>query len=312
MYIRRRSQLLRENFSKDSEIPLQYLKIRSQLLQQRYGSIGEQSSTNLSSRSRSTSIQSCSMSKLSEHDMKLNLSNSSLQLTAKEESGRTQIISKTRKTISENYAFVGVHHIFDQHSAAISMLKFANNDRSKLCCASLDGVISICEVTGATGAPPKVVALLKGHEKGVTAIDWSVSNDLIVSCSLDATIRLWGVQNTSLDPSTNELDRSKTNCLRIVTDQMRAATLCCAFLPANNNLVVAGNSHGLLQVLNVSTGIYPRGGAAKIGGKVRHSLMKLEIHNELNNCLFFFLTNTAVENKNEVCFQLVRISRYCH
>lgn len=268
MYIRRRSQLLRENASKESEVQVQYLKIRSQLLQRRYGSIGEQSGASLNSRSRSTSIRSCSISRLSEYDLRINPNNSVLQSPSTDGTSGAQFVGKTRKSIADNYAFVGVHHIFDQHSDAVSMLKFANNDRSKLCCASLDGVISICEVTGATGTPPKVVALLKGHQKGVTAIDWSVSNDLIVSCSLDATIKLWGVQSTSLTSGTSQHDRSKTTCLRTVEDQLRAAILCCAFLPANNNLVVAGNSHGLLQVLNVSTGIYPRGGTAKIGGKV--------------------------------------------
>jgi hypothetical protein len=45
------------------------------------------------------------------------------------------------------------------------MLKFANNDRSRLCCASLDGTVSICNVTA---DPPYVEAVLKGHKKGVT------------------------------------------------------------------------------------------------------------------------------------------------
>ncbi|XP_020709859.2 WD repeat-containing protein 13-like [Athalia rosae] len=268
LYIRRRSQLLREKFAKESDVQIQYLKIRSQLLQRRYGNIGEPSGASLSSRSRSASIRSCSISRLSENDLKVNFNSPGLQSPFSEGSSRLQGMSQSKKSIAENYAFVGVHHIFDQHSAAISMLKFANNDRSKLCCSSLDGVISICEVTGTTGTPPKVVALLKGHEKGVTAIDWSVSNDLIVSSSLDATIRLWGVQSTSLHSGAGDPDRSKTYCLRTVKDQLHAAILCCAFLPANNNLVVAGNSHGLLQVLNVSTGIYPRGGSAKIGGKI--------------------------------------------
>ncbi|XP_046611005.1 WD repeat-containing protein 13-like isoform X1 [Neodiprion virginianus] len=268
LYIRRRCQLLRENFPKESEIHMNYLKIRSQLLQRRYGNIAEQSCTSASSRSRSTSIRSCSISRLSEQEFKMNASNSGFQSPLMNEMGRKQTAFQARRSIAENYAFVGVHHIFDQHSAAVSMLKFANNDRSKLCCASLDGIISICEVTGVTGTPPKVVALLKGHQKGVTAIDWSVSNDLVVSCSLDASVRLWSVQYTSLDPGTFESDPLKATCLRVVKDQLCAAILCCAFLPANNNLVITGNSHGLLQVLNVSTGIYPREGTAKIGGKI--------------------------------------------
>jgi len=45
------------------------------------------------------------------------------------------------------------------------MLKFANNDRSRLCCASFDGTVSICNVTA---NPPHVEVVLKGHKKGVT------------------------------------------------------------------------------------------------------------------------------------------------
>lgn len=153
-----------------------------------------------------------------------------------------------------NEGIAGVHHVFDQHTDAISMLKFANNEKSKFCCASFDGTISICE---ALGKPPKVVALLRGHGKAVTAIDWSISNDLLVSCSLDTTIRLWKVQ-----PDT------KPDCLRVVLDQLRAECLCCVFVPTNNNLVISGNSQGLLQVLNVSTGKFIKGGSSKINGKV--------------------------------------------
>ncbi|XP_063229525.1 WD repeat-containing protein 13-like isoform X2 [Bacillus rossius redtenbacheri] len=155
-------------------------------------------------------------------------------------------------TIAENYAFVGVHHIFDQHTAAVTMVKFANNDRSRLCCASFDGSVSICNVTA---SPPCVEVVFRGHERGVTACDWSISNDLVVSCSLDGTIRLWHV--------------ASEKCLRVVNDQVvGAAILSCVFQPANNNMVIAGNSYGMVEVLNVSAGIYPRGGTSKLGGKI--------------------------------------------
>ncbi|XP_015588995.1 WD repeat-containing protein 13-like [Cephus cinctus] len=224
LYIRRRSQLLREKYSKNPEVRARYLKLRSELLRRRYGGATDQSIFG----SRTTI----------------------------DEGSDLGIRSRTiaRRSIAENFAFAGVHHIFDQHTAAVPMIKFANNDRSRLCCASLDGTISICE---ATTTPPKVMVLMKGHRMGVTAIDWSISNDLIVSSSLDATVRLWGVHSDA-DPV----------CLRVVNDQLRSEVLCCAFVPANNNLIIAGNSQGLLQVLNVSTGIYPRGGTSKIGGKI--------------------------------------------
>lgn len=225
LYIRRRNQLLREKFSRDPEIGAQYLKLRSELLRRRYGEHQEQNSTG------------------------------NVVVNEELSERRTKHHTIQRKSTAENFAFAGVHNVFDQHKAAVTMLKFANNDRSKLCCASLDGTLSICEVIS---TPPKVIALLEGHRNGVTAFDWSNSNDLIVSSSLDATIRLWKI-STDTEPS----------CLRMVNDQQRAEVLCCSFIPANNNLIVAGNSQGLIQVLNVSTGIYTRGGSCKISGKVR-------------------------------------------
>ncbi|EFN83867.1 WD repeat-containing protein 13 isoform X2 [Harpegnathos saltator] len=224
LYIRRRNQLLREKFSRDLEIVTQYLKLRSKLLCRRYGDCQEQNSIG------SHTINEESLEKKMKHH------------------------TIQRKSTAENFAFAGVHHVFDQHKTAVSMLKFANNDRSKLCCASLDGTLSICEVIS---TPPKVIALLEGHHNGVTALDWSICNDLIVSSSLDATIRLWRVC-VDMEPS----------CLRVVNDQQRAEVLCCSFIPANNNLIIAGNSQGLIQILNVSTGIYTRGGSCKIGGKI--------------------------------------------
>lgn len=124
-------------------------------------------------------------------------------------------------SISDNYAFVGVHHIFDQHTASVTMIKFANNDRSRLCCASKDGTASICNVTN---VPPSADIILKEHKNEITSCDWSISNDLIVTCSLDCTIRLW--------------NSFSGKCLRVVQDQMNAEVLSCIFQPANNNMVI--------------------------------------------------------------------------
>ncbi|XP_060832438.1 WD repeat-containing protein 13-like [Bombus pascuorum] len=225
LYIRRRNQLLKEKFSKDPKIRENYIKLRAKLLFLRYGENLEQ--------------------------------NSFSSYTTEEEKSeiKTKLYNIQRKSIAESFAFDGMHHVFDQHNAPVMMLKFANNDRSKLCCASLDGLLSICD---AISTPPKVIALLEGHKKGVTALDWSISNDLIVSSSLDGTIRLWNVLNPENNPT----------CLRVVNDQQRAEVLCCGFIPINNNLIVAGNSQGLVQILNISTGIYTRNGSCKIGGKI--------------------------------------------
>lgn len=101
------------------------------------------------------------------------------------------------------------------------MVKFANNDRSKICCSSLDFTLSICDVIS---EPPSILSILRGHLKAVTGFDWSANNDLIVSTSLDGTCRVWKVSSYS--------------CLRIIQDVNNAKLLCCLFQPINNNLFV--------------------------------------------------------------------------
>lgn len=88
--------------------------------------------------------------------------------------------------------------------------------------------------------------------------DWSSSNDLLVTSSSDGTVRLWDVSSFS-----------SAKCLRTVLDPENAEVLCCAFVPANSNMVVAGNGQGSILVLNISTGIYPGPrNSGKIGGRV--------------------------------------------
>lgn len=45
------------------------------------------------------------------------------------------------------------------------MIKFANNDRSRLGCASFDGTLSVCNVTS---IPPVVECIFRGHSNSVT------------------------------------------------------------------------------------------------------------------------------------------------
>ncbi|XP_054271670.1 WD repeat-containing protein 13-like [Macrosteles quadrilineatus] len=253
LYIRRRNQLLRE-YSKgeDTNLRRQYLKIRCQILQQRYGLGYDQASMQSRSMSARSSSRVSESPEYTGWDPPTHRSSTEvdhgLVPTRQAEASRAIVGGNT---IAENYAFVGVHHIFDQHTAAVTMTKFAYNDRSRLCCASNDGSVSICNVTT---SPPSVDCVLTGHKKAVTACDWSVANDLVVSCSLDGTLCLWDVTSHS--------------CLRCVRDQAGVELLSCAFQPANNNMVIVGNGRGMVQVLNVSTGIYPRGGSSKMGGKV--------------------------------------------
>ncbi|PIK56477.1 putative WD repeat-containing protein 13, partial [Apostichopus japonicus] len=130
-------------------------------------------------------------------------------------------------------------------------VKFANDDKSRVACCSLDGTLSVCQVLP---SPATVICILKGHSDGVTDFCWSLSNDLLLSSSMDGTIRLWVV--------------SSGKCARIMEDPNKAPVLCCTFQPINNNLVISGNSRGHAQVINVSTGKRVRGGVGKMPGSI--------------------------------------------
>ena len=104
---------------------------------------------------------------------------------------------------------------------AVPRVRFANDDRHRLACCSLDGSISLCQLVP---APPTVLRVLRGHTRGVSDFAWSLSNDILVSTSLDATMRIWASEDGC--------------CIREIPDPDGAELLCCTFQPVNNNLTV--------------------------------------------------------------------------
>lgn len=152
-----------------------------------------------------------------------------------------QVSNETLKESFEDSSssdFCGMHHVFDQHKAAVTGVRFAHNDKSLLACSSLDGTLSICQITP---PPATVLYILRGHTAGVHDFQWSISNDMLVSCSTDCTMRLW--------------ESSSGHCLRIIEDPSASPVLACSFQPLNNNMLIAGNEKGYIHVSNVSTGI---------------------------------------------------------
>lgn len=104
---------------------------------------------------------------------------------------------------------------------AVPRLQFANDDKHLLACCSLDGSLSIMTLSS---SPPCVKVTLKGHGGPVTDFAWSLSNDIIVSTSLDGTLRIWNTEDG--------------RCIREVRDPESSELLCCTFQPMNNNLTV--------------------------------------------------------------------------
>lgn len=78
-------------------------------------------------------------------------------------------------------------------------------------------------------SPPTVKVTLKGHAGPVTDFAWSLSNDIIVSTSLDGTLRIWNTEDG--------------RCIREVRDPESSELLCCTFQPMNNNLTVVSRRY---------------------------------------------------------------------
>uniref|UniRef100_A0A8C4LLE8 WD repeat domain 13 n=1 Tax=Equus asinus asinus TaxID=83772 RepID=A0A8C4LLE8_EQUAS len=278
-YIRRRSQLLRENAKAGHPPALrrQYLRLRGQLLGQRYGPLSEPGSARAYSNSivRSSRTTLDRMEDFEDDPRALgarghrrSVSRGSYQLQAQmnravyEDRPPGSVVPTSAAeasramagdtSLSENYAFAGMYHVFDQHvDEAVPRVRFANDDRHRLACCSLDGSISLCQLVP---APPTVLRVLRGHTRGVSDFAWSLSNDILVSTSLDATMRIWASEDG--------------RCIREIPDPDGAELLCCTFQPVNNNLTVVGNAKHNVHVVNISTGKKVKGGSSKLTGRV--------------------------------------------
>ncbi|KAL8096917.1 uncharacterized protein LOC141683190 [Apium graveolens] len=132
------------------------------------------------------------------------------------------------------YSFVGMHCIFDQCKAMVTVLKFGHMSSDLLAYGASDGTLTVCTVS----EPPSIIKQLTGHSKDVTDFDFSLSNQYIASSSEDKTVRVW--------------DISKGICIRVIYGV--SAQLCIRFHPVNNNFLSAGNSNREINVFNFSTG----------------------------------------------------------
>ncbi|KAG6653361.1 WD repeat-containing protein 13-like isoform X1 [Carya illinoinensis] len=132
------------------------------------------------------------------------------------------------------YSFVGMHCIFDQCKASVTVLKFGHMSSDLLAYGASDGTLTVCTVLG----PPSVIKELKGHSKDVTDFDFSSNNQYIASSSMDKTVRVWEI--------------SKGLCIRVIYGV--SSQSCIRFHPVNNNFLSVGNANKEITVINFSTG----------------------------------------------------------
>ncbi|KAL3621276.1 hypothetical protein CASFOL_036188 [Castilleja foliolosa] len=139
-----------------------------------------------------------------------------------------------RKKSEPAYSFVGMHCIFDQCKAMVTVIKFGHMSSDLLAYGASDGSLTVCTVS----TPPSIQKQLTGHLKDVTDFDFSANNQYIASASIDKTVRVW--------------DIPKGVCMRVIYGV--SSQLCIRFHPMNNNLLSAGNANKEIMVFNFSTG----------------------------------------------------------
>ncbi|WOK97129.1 WD repeat-containing protein 13 [Canna indica] len=132
------------------------------------------------------------------------------------------------------YSFVGMHCIFDNCKASVTIVKFGHMSSDLLAYGASDGSLTICHVS----EPPSVFQELKGHSKAITDFDFSSNNQYLASSSMDKTVRVWEI--------------SKGHCMRVIYGV--SSQLCIRFHPMNNNLLSVGNADKEISVINFSTG----------------------------------------------------------
>ncbi|KAL7002666.1 hypothetical protein U1Q18_003821 [Sarracenia purpurea var. burkii] len=143
-------------------------------------------------------------------------------------------IDHPRRRSEPAYSFVGMHCIFDQCKAMVTVVKFGHMSSDLLAYGASDGSLTVCNVS----QPSSVVKQLIGHSQDVTDFDFTSNNQYIASSSMDKTVRIWEI--------------SEGVCIRVmygVTSQ-----LCIRFHPVNNNFLSVGNANKEITVFNFSTG----------------------------------------------------------
>ncbi len=135
----------------------------------------------------------------------------------------------------DRFAYGGVRHVSDGHSAKVTRLAFASSPEGGdvLISSSMDGSICVCDLS--TMSTPSFL-LSDPHAAGIADFDLSQSGELVISCTIDGRITLWSLSS------------------RKMLRTMQASSTFCRFLPTNNNLVVCNDSSSSARVLNVSTG----------------------------------------------------------
>eukprot|EP00760_Papus_ankaliazontas_P025784 PhM_4_TR2875/c1_g1_i1/m.96960 len=138
----------------------------------------------------------------------------------------------------EPYHFSGVHHRFITGKVSVTCVKFAHGQDDVLAMGTGVGTVLFCSSLMDPCECGPQLDRADGHHGTVTDIEWTSSNQYLVSCSVDKSIRVWDV--------------NRRVCARNITEVSPCLSL--VVVPHNNNLVMVSFNKGSLKIYNLSTG----------------------------------------------------------
>ncbi|KJE92326.1 WDR13 protein [Capsaspora owczarzaki ATCC 30864] len=160
------------------------------------------------------------------------------------------------------------YHVFSHHFASVMSVAFAHYDRDLIALGSNDGSVSVCRAwndpgivhilrhdLATTRLPSGTTAATFASPHAVTDVDWSATNEHVLSCSRDGTARVWDLVSGS--------------CARILGAPSGPAITAGRFHPVNNNMIVLGNARAGVEFYNMSTGKPFKGSQVAVNGAVK-------------------------------------------
>jgi WD40 repeat protein len=172
------------------------------------------------------------------------LSSQSSSRQKKKKKKKKDVAFSQKPQVVDEYAFTGIHCLFDHHKTSVTCLCFANGDRSLLALGCADGSASIVNTT--TSAVRLIPAPSKSSS--VSDVAWSSGNEwLLVGRRQESTVLY---------------EASSLRALRVFSQPCA----CVAFHPANDNLLLLAGPGGAVQ-FNASTGAALSQPVLKLSGR---------------------------------------------
>ncbi|XVF45353.1 hypothetical protein PTKIN_Ptkin02bG0198900 [Pterospermum kingtungense] len=144
------------------------------------------------------------------------------------------------------YSFVGMHCIFDQCKAAVTIMKFGHMSSDLLAYGASDGTLTVCSVSD----PSTIIKQLKGHSKDVTGwINWNCTR------SARSAFLLHIINNNflSVGNANKEITVFNFSTGRIITKTVFDSVLTSMDHDHAGQLIFCGDAQGCIYSISINS-----------------------------------------------------------